>query len=383
MDAEKAKAEDENLPVILVVDDDNDIRNILYYGITTAGYRCLTAESAEAALTILDSEPVEVVISDIQMGGMSGIELCRDIKARFDADVIIITGLVNNFAYEEIIAHGASDFIEKPIRLAEIVARLKRVLHERESNLQLKDSAKALSNTVTRFQKALEGFVEAIALAVEMRDPYTAGHQIRVADLACAIAREMELPEDQVYGLRMAAVIHDLGKITIPGEILCKPGVLSEPEYQMIKTHVQSGYDILKKIDFPWPVAEIVMQHHERMDGSGYPSGLSGDSIMLEARILSVADVFETIGSHRPYRPSLGFKKAIDELRNNRGSLYDDKVASACLKLVENNGFEFKSPKGTSAFVSTQMQSLSLGNKVLSGTESLENKALSATDPHP
>ena len=350
--------EDGSLPTILVVDDDGDIRNILYYGITAAGYRCLTAESAEMALSLLETEPVEVVISDIQMAGMSGIELCREIKTHYEADVIIITGLVNNFAYEEIIAHGASDFIEKPIRLAEIVARLKRVLHERERSNQLKDSAKALSSTLTRFQNALEGFVQAIALAVEMRDPYTAGHQIRVADLSCAIAREMGLPEDQIYGLRMAAVIHDLGKITIPGEILCKPGVLTEPEYQMIKTHVQSGYDILKKIDFPWPVAEIVMQHHERLDGSGYPNGLSGESIMLEARILSVADVFETIGSHRPYRPSLGIKKAIDELSTNRGGLYDEKVVSACLDLVENNVFEFKKPKGTSALVTTQMQSL-------------------------
>jgi putative nucleotidyltransferase with HDIG domain len=348
---------------ILVVDDDDDIRNILYYGITTAGFRCLTADSAETALMVLESEPVEVVISDILMGGMSGIELCREIKSRFDADVIIITGLVNNYAYEEIIAHGASDFIEKPIRLAEIVARLKRVLHEREGSNKLKDSAKALSNTVTQFQNALEGFVQAIGLAVEMRDPYTAGHQIRVADLACAIAREMTLPEDQIYGLRMGAVIHDLGKITIPGEILCKPGVLSEPEYQMIKTHVQSGYDILKKIDFPWPIAEIVLQHHERMDGSGYPNGLSGELIMLEARILSVADVFETIGSHRPYRPSLGFKKAIDELTANRGNLYDEKVVSACLKLVERNGFDFQNPKGTSASVTTQMQSLQLVRK--------------------
>lgn len=355
---EVENVEDLPSPVILVVDDDADIRNILYYGITAAGYRCLTADSAESALTYLDAEPIEVVISDVQMAGMSGLDLCREIKARYPADIIIITGLVNNFAYEEIIGRGASDFIEKPIRLAEIVARLKRVLHERESRDRLKSSAKALSKTANRFQNALEGFVQAIALAVEMRDPYTAGHQIRVADLACAIAREMGLSEDQKYGLRLAAVIHDLGKIAIPGEILCKPGKLSGPEYEMIKSHVQAGYDILKKIDFPWPVAEIVLQHHERMDGSGYPKGLSGSSIMLEARILSVSDVFETIGSHRPYRPSLGFKKAIGELTANRGSLYDPEVVSTCLSLVESKKFQFKDPKGTSAFVTTQMQSL-------------------------
>jgi putative two-component system response regulator len=347
-------------PLVLVVDDDDDIRDILSYGITASGCRCLTASSGESALEKLTTEPIEVVISDIQMAGMSGLELCREIKDRFDADVIIITGLVNNFAYEEIIAQGASDFIEKPIRLAEIVARLKRVLHERETRGQLKQTAEELRRNVMRFQKALEGFVQAIALAVEMRDPYTAGHQDRVADLACAIAKKIGLSEDRIYGLRMASVIHDLGKITIPGEILCKPGRLSQPEYQMIKTHVQSGYDILKKIDFPWPLADIVIQHHERMDGSGYPQGLSGEEILIEARILSVADVFETIGSHRPYRPSLGMKKALGELSENSGRLYDPDVVAACLELVNESGYQLKGPKGEPVVVTTQMQSLQI-----------------------
>jgi response regulator RpfG family c-di-GMP phosphodiesterase len=346
-------------PLILVVDDDDDIRDILSYGITASGCQCLTADSGESALELLKAKPVEVVVSDVQMYGMSGLELCRLVKADYDADVIIITGLVKNFHYEEIIAEGASDFIEKPIRLAEIVARLKRVLNERQTRGKLKATAKELRYNLDRFQQAMEGFVQAISLAVEMRDPYTAGHQDRVADLACAIARKMGLTEDRIYGLRMASVIHDLGKITIPGEILCKPGRLSGPEYQMIKTHVQSGYDILKKIDFPWPLADIVLQHHERLDGSGYPHGLAGDQILVEARILSVSDVFETIGSHRPYRPSLGVKKAVDELRQNRGRLYDDEVVDACLSLVNQTGYQLKNPiKGEPVVVTTQMQSL-------------------------
>lgn len=346
------------VPLILVVDDDDDIRDILYYGITHAGYQCLTADSGEAALQLLLKEPVDVVISDIQMVGMSGLELCRQIKSRYEADVIIITGLINNFAYEEIIADGASDFIEKPIRLAEIVARLKRVLNERKIRGQLKATALELQDNVGRFRNAMEGFVQAISLAVEIRDPYTAGHQDRVADLACSIGTRMGLSEDRVYGLRMAAVIHDLGKITIPGEILCKPGRLSGPEYAMIRTHVQSGYDILKKIDFPWSIAEIVLQHHERVDGSGYPNSLSGDQILLEARILAVADVFETIGSHRPYRPSLGIKKALGELRENSGRLYDPKVVDACLALVTQSGYTLKGPSAEPVAVTTQMQSL-------------------------
>jgi putative two-component system response regulator len=345
-------------PLVLVVDDDDDIRDILSYGIEASGCRCLTAESAETALMILDAHPVEVVISDVQMKGMSGLDLCRQIKDHYDADVIIITGLVNNYAYEGIIGQGASDFIEKPIRLAEIVARLKRVLFERQSREKLKQAAEDLRSNRDRFQKAMEGSVQAIALAVEMRDPYTSGHQHRVADLACAIATEIGLSEDRIYGLKMASLIHDLGKLTIPGEILCKPGRLSGPEYAMIKTHAQSGYDILKKIDFPWPLADIVLQHHERMDGSGYPNGLAGKAIMMEARILSVSDVFETIGSHRPYRPSLGLKKALGELTGNSGTLYDPKVVAACLDLVQSNRFQFKSAKGAAELVTTQMQSL-------------------------
>lgn len=355
---ESTTADETSLPRILVVDDDDDIRNILSYGIEASGCRCLTADSAETALKVLESEPLEVVITDVQMQGMSGLDLCRHVKEHYDADVIIITGLVNNFAYEEIIGQGASDFIEKPIRLAEIVARLKRVLYERQTREQLKRTAEELRKNGQRFQKAMEGSVQAIALAVEMRDPYTSGHQNRVADLACAIARIMELPKDRIYGLRMASVIHDLGKLTIPGEILCKPGRLSGPEYAMIKTHVQSGYDILKKIDFPWPLADIVIQHHERLDGSGYPQGLSGDEISLEARILSVADVFETIGSHRPYRPSLGMQKAMNELIDNSGRLYDPDVVDACRKLVDEMGYRLDGPKKANQIVSTQMQSL-------------------------
>jgi putative two-component system response regulator len=188
----------------------------------------------------------------------------------------------------------------------------------------------------------MEGIVEAIAVTVELRDPYTAGHQKRVADLACAIARDMALSEDYVYGLRMASVIHDLGKITVPAEILSKPGQLSELEYELIKNHVQAGYDILKQIEFPWPLADIILQHHERLDGSGYPHGLKQEEILLSARILAVADVFETISSHRPYRPSLGLQRALDELLESRGKLYDSQVVDTCLALIKEERFQLK-----------------------------------------
>jgi putative nucleotidyltransferase with HDIG domain len=320
--------------IILVVDDDQGIRNLLQAGIQMAGYRCFVAESPTPAIAILDQHPVDVVVADIKMPEMSGIELAHIIKARYPADVIIMTGFIEDFNYEDIVREGASDFLQKPVRIAEFIARLKRVIAERRSRLDLKLNLEKL-------RRAMEGIVEAISVTVELRDPYTSGHQKRVADLACAIAQDMELPEDEVYGLRMASVIHDLGKITVPAEILSKPGQLSALEYELIKNHVQAGYDILKQIDFPWPLADIILQHHERLDGSGYPNGLRDEEILLPARILSVADVFETIASHRPYRPSLGFQRALDEIRGNSGKLYDSKVADVCCCLITEGRFQF------------------------------------------
>ena len=194
---------------------------------------------------------------------------------------------------------------------------------------------------VERMRKALGATVQAIAVTVETRDPYTAGHQRRVADLARSIATEMKLPVDQIDGIRMAAAIHDLGKISVPAEILSKPTKLTALEFSLIKAHAQTGYDILKDIDFPWPVARIVLEHHERMDGSGYPNGLTGDNL-LESRILSVADVVEAMASHRPYRTGLGIDAALEEIEKNRGTLYDHAVADACLRLFREKGFKFK-----------------------------------------
>jgi PAS domain S-box-containing protein/putative nucleotidyltransferase with HDIG domain len=188
-----------------------------------------------------------------------------------------------------------------------------------------------------RTKKNLEDTVHALASAVEMRDPYTAGHQKRVTDLACVIAKEMSLSKEQTEGLQMAGLIHDIGKILVPAEILSKPGRLTEIDFSMIETHPKVAYDILKEIEFPYPVAQIVIQHHERMDGSGYPAGLTGEEILLEARILAVADVVEAIASHRPYRPALGQDKAIEEISQNRGLLYDPEVVDACLKVLSTN----------------------------------------------
>jgi PAS domain S-box-containing protein len=190
-----------------------------------------------------------------------------------------------------------------------------------------------------RIRKALEATVQAIAVTVETRDPYTAGHQRRVADLARAIAVEMGFPVDMIDGLRMAAAIHDLGKISVPAELLSKPTRLTGIEFALIKTHSQCGYDILKDIDFPWPVARIVLEHHERMNGSGYPNGLTGDGILMESRMLSVADVVEAMASDRPYRASLGVDAALNEISQNRGILYDPNVSDVCLRLFREKDY--------------------------------------------
>jgi PAS domain S-box-containing protein len=195
---------------------------------------------------------------------------------------------------------------------------------------------------VERIRKALGAIIRAIAVTVEARDPYTAGHQRRVADLARCIATEMNLPIDMIDGIRMAAAIHDLGKISVPAEILSKPTKLRKTEFELIKEHPQSGYDILKDIDFPWPIARMVLEHHERMNGSGYPNGLTEDNILLESRILAVADVVESMGSHRPYRPSLGIEAALEEIEKNKGTFYDNTVADACVRLFRENSYQLK-----------------------------------------
>ncbi len=201
-----------------------------------------------------------------------------------------------------------------------------------------------LKNTTERLRKALGGTVEAMAIAVEVKDPYTAGHQKRVADLARAIAQEMNLPQDIIENIRIAGRLHDLGKLSVPSEILSKSGPLSNLETEFVKTHSLAGHEMLKDVGFPGPVAQAVLQHHERLDGSGYPKGLSGAEIILEARILGVADVMEAMGSHRPYRASLGLSEALKEIEMNRGKLYDAEVVDACLRLFNKKGFAYRQP---------------------------------------
>jgi len=205
-----------------------------------------------------------------------------------------------------------------------------------------KQTENELRQASYKIRQALGSVVNVVTATVEMKDPYTAGHQRRVADLARAIATEMRLSKDQIEGIRIAGTIHDVGKLFIPGEILCKPGKLNEYEFSLIRLHSQVGFDILKDIEFPWPIAQIVHQHHERMDGSGYPQGLKGEQILIDARILGVADVVEAMSSHRPYRPAIGIDKALEEISLKKGILYDPAVVDACLKIYSDHRFNLK-----------------------------------------
>jgi PAS domain S-box-containing protein len=201
----------------------------------------------------------------------------------------------------------------------------------------------ALNRSHDRLRRNMGAIIQAMSTTIEKRDPYTAGHQRRVTKLCRAIATRLDFPWERIQGLRMAAAIHDLGKINIPAAILNKPGPISEHEMAIIQMHPRTAYEILKDIQFPWPLAETIYQHHERLDGSGYPRHLKGDQILLEARILAVADVVESIASFRPYRPQLGLEAALAEIQTHKGVLYDASVVEICTALISQQGFDFES----------------------------------------
>jgi HD-GYP domain-containing protein (c-di-GMP phosphodiesterase class II) len=266
----------------------------------------------------------------VALGYRSGIALpLAEPSLGIFGALVVYSDEVNSFTVSEI------SLLEE--MAGDLAFGVHTLLVRTERDLALKKNQSQLF----QLQNSLESTVRAIALMVEIRDPYTAGHQNRVAHLAAAIAEQMRLPDEQIHGIQMAGIVHDLGKIQIPAEILSKPGRISEIEFALIKSHAQAGYNILKDIDFPWPVAQMVLQHYERLDGSGYPQGLKGDAILQGARILTVADVVEAMSSHRPYRPGLGVDAAMEEVIRGRGTHYDPSVVDACLTLFKEHRYAF------------------------------------------
>lgn len=307
-------------------------------------------ENANDAIFILDPS-TEVVLQanrracqmygfdQSQLVGLSFKDLTRDVaKGEQKIRELMVAGSLSNFET----CHIRKDGTPLDVRVnASVIQHGSRraILVIAHDISDLRQIQRELSESVLRLRTVMEGTVEAMAMTVERRDPYTAGHQRRVASLSVAIARMMGLPQETVDGIRWAGMVHDLGKVAIPAELLSKPGSLTELEFALIKTHSEQGREILDTIQFPWPVANLVMQHHERMDGSGYPGGLVGDAIAIGARILAVADVVEAMAYHRPYRPALGIPAAMQEIRAFRSKLYDPDVVDCALTLFEKKGF--------------------------------------------
>lgn len=336
---------------ILIVDDEEPIRLLIGEILEMNGYKCTQVPNAAEARSFLKERNFELILCDINMPGESGLDLVRYVIANYpNIAAVMVTALDDTMLADDALEIGVYDYVIKPFERSQVLISVANALHRRELEMDnrayredlekmVADRTSKLQESMSNLKKTLEGSIQAMAMTVETRDPYTAGHQQRVANLADAIAQEMGLPDSKIEGIRMAGLIHDLGKISIPAEILSKPGRINKIEFDLIKTHPRAGYEILKAIEFPWPIAQTVHQHHERIDGSGYPLGLVGEEILLGARILGVADVVEAMASHRPYRPALGIDKALEEISKNKGKLYDPDVAKACLDLFATKGF--------------------------------------------
>lgn len=358
---------------ILLIDDEESILDIMTLMLADEGYDLHTAGSGEEGLKILkESSPFSLIISDQQMPGMTGVQFFTEARKICPAALrVLLTGHADTDAIIDAINIGGIHlYLTKPWHKDELLYSINQMLtkaellienrrlHElvKQQNVELTELNKSLEEKVrlktlhlhqralelkTSYEKTrlvLEGTVQAMSKIVESRDPYTAGHELQVARIACIIAQKMFLSYDQVEAIRIAGSLHDVGKIAVPSEILTKPGRLSRLEMEMVKTHSRNAYDILKTIEFPYPIAQIILQHHERMDGSGYPQGLIGEDIFLAARIIGVADVLEAMSAHRPYRPALGIETAIDEIVKHRGVLYDSTVVDACLSIYKAEG---------------------------------------------
>lgn len=319
---------------------------------------------------VAEKRPFAVAFVDMNMPGIDGAETARRMWRADPSLLMTIVTAYSEIPPDKIVNITARDdllYLRKPFfgeeirqfarclttqwhlsrerdmmadRLEATNANLEHLVRKRTRHLN--ESKEELNSTLTRLRKALGAIIEALAAVVETKDPYTAGHQHRVADLARAIATEMGLTGDQTDGIRLAASIHDIGKIRVPTEILNRPGKILDPEMEIIKCHPEAGYEVLKNIEFPWPVAEIALQHHEREDGRGYPRGLKDEDGLMEAKVLAVADVVDAMSSHRPYRPALGIESALSEIEKGRGTRYHPDVVDACLRLFRDKGFEFK-----------------------------------------
>ncbi|MBS3759089.1 MAG: response regulator [Desulfobacterales bacterium] len=373
---------------VLTIDDEDIFRENISAFLEDNDYHVIQSDNGEDGLERFKKTAPDIVLCDLKMPKMDGFQVLEAIVRQApETPIIMISGTGAIHDVIESLRLGAWDYILKPIydmgalehalgkalersrlirenrrhreHLEEEVKKRTQEIQERTNELQManrqlnseinerKAAESQLKNSLNSLEKTIAGTISTISLIVEMRDPYTGGHQRHVAQLSQAIAQEMGFSDEQLKGIYYAGLIHDIGKLAVPIEILVKPGPISEIENMMIRTHPQAGWEILKEIEFPWPIAEIALQHHERLDGSGYPHGLSGDDILPESRIVAVADVVESMMFHRPYRASLGLEVAMEEISANRGQLYDAGVVDTCIRLFREKDFHFDSEEQT------------------------------------
>jgi putative two-component system response regulator len=339
----------QNREALVLIVDDNATNIDLLVNTLKEDYRLGIAKNGPKALEYAARHHPDLILLDIMMPEMNGYEVCaqlQDDPGTMEIPVIFITALDEPGHKTHGFEVGGVDYVTKPFHAAEVKARVRTHLTLRQMRKDLSNQnvvlEKKVSEKTAELQAMLNATVKSIAFALEMRDPYTAGHQQRVAHLACAIAAKLALPDEQIQAIRFAGILHDIGKIRIPTAILNRPGRLLEVEMEMIKLHPRVGFEILENIPAPWPLAAIVHQHHERLDGSGYPQGLKGDQILREATILTDSDVVEAGSSYRPYRPARGIDVALEEITRHRGVRYAPEVVDACLELIQKEGFKLE-----------------------------------------
>jgi putative two-component system response regulator len=334
-------------PVLLIIDD-NQLNVETLTDFLELDYHIHGALTGPDALAMAHEICPDLILLDIMMPFMDGFEICQKLKSNAvtrNIPIIFITGKGDEADIAQGFELGAVDYITKPFHMPEIQMRVCHHLNICSTNENLKKTNIKLEHQVKQknadIKDMLSASIRAMSQMFENNDPSTAGHQQRVAKLASHIAKEMKLTEDQIESIRIAGLLHDIGKIRIPDTILSRPGQLLKSEYDLIRIHPQVGYDLVKHIPFPWPVAEFILQHHEKLDGSGYPQGLKEDEIHLESKILCVADVAEAMTSHRPYRPALGINTTEGELVKNKNILFDPVVVDTCMSLISDKQYNY------------------------------------------
>jgi putative two-component system response regulator len=336
-----------NKPLVSIVDDNPTNIDILVKALQE-DYRLGISKNGAKAMEYAAKHRPLLILLDIMMPDMNGYEVCHHLKSSpetADIAVIFITAIDEAASKTKGLEIGAVDYITKPFNTAEVKARVRTHVALRRMQEELNDQNRILKLKVDEktamTRKILELTIQSMSQMAESRDPYTAGHQQRVAQLACAIAQKMAMTAEEIDTIRVAGLLHDIGKFRIPTDILNRPGKILGVEYEFLKIHPEVAYDFLKEIPFPGPVSQIVYQHHEKLDGSGYPRGLTRDEILPAARILSVADVIEAMSSHRPYRPALGTEIALAEILKHKGDHFDPDVVETCKAVFHEDHFQF------------------------------------------